>query len=101
MYVGDEISLETFRTYNKLVHLYKEKYAESAKLDELKPLLIYFINNYETFNEDEKKLTKNVLIISKGITNNVKNHYKKFQDKLNSCLELIQQLEEKKKELSK
>lgn len=101
MYVGDEISLETFREYNKLVHLYKEKYAESAKLDELKPLIIYFINNFDSFNEDEIKLTKNVLLIAKAITSNVKNHYKKFQDKLKVCLELIQELEEKKKGLSK
>lgn len=98
MYKDNEIGLEFFNKYNELIVLLKQKNAASSKLRDLEKLLQYFDNNYDNFNDDEKKLFKNILMISNGIINNVKNHYSYIEERKNNCKSLIQSIENKQKE---
>lgn len=98
MYKESEISLEFYRMYFKLIELYKQKNAESVKLDELNSILKYFNNKFMDFNEDEIILLNNVLIISKSIVNNVKNNFQKTKEKLKITIKYLNELENKKKE---
>lgn len=98
MYKDSEISLETYQKYDNLISLFKKKGASSTKLFDLETLLNYFNNNFETFNEEEKKLIKNVLMISKGIVRKVNNGYKFIKERRDACITLIETLYEKQKE---
>lgn len=98
MYKDSDISLEVYQKYNSLVSLFKKKGASSGKLYDLEILLNYFINNLETFNEEEKKLIKNVLMMSKGIVSKVNNGYKFIKERRDDCIKLIETLYEKQKE---
>lgn len=99
MYKDDYISLDFFRKYNELVALFKLKNAASVKLGDLKKLLNYFTNNYNTFNNEEKKIIKNVLIMANAIINNVNNHYLIFTQLKKECNELIDILNNNQKSL--
>ena len=98
MYKDNEIGLEIFNKYNELVSLLKQKNAVSSKLSELETLLMYFNNNFENFNFEEKKLIKNTIMIASGITVKVNNNYSYVQERLKVCLNLIKELEDKQKE---
>ena len=98
MYKDSDISLEVYQKYNSLVSLFKKKGASSGKLDDLEILLNYFNNNFDTFNEEEKKLIKNVLMMSKGIVSKVNNGYKFIKERRDTCINLIETLYEKQKE---
>ena len=98
MYKDSDISLEVYQKYNNLVSLFKKKGASSGKLDDLEILLNYFNNNFDTFNEEEKKLIKNVLMMSKGIVSKVNNGYKFIKERRDDCINLIETLYEKQKE---
>ena len=99
MYKDDYISLDFFRKYNELVALFKLKNAQSVKLSDLKNILTYFTNNYNTFNDEEKKIIKNVLIMANAIINNVNNHYQRFTERKKECDYLIDILNNNQKSL--
>ena len=98
MYKDSDISLEVYQKYNNLVSLFKKKGASSGKLDDLEILINYFNNNFDTLNEEEKKLIKNVLMMSKGIVSKVNNGYKFIKERRDDCINLIETLYEKQKE---
>lgn len=101
MYKDDEISLNFYVQYYELVSLLKQKGAASAKLNNLEILLRYFINNYEFFNEEEKKLTKNIIMIATGISNKTNTYYNFVKDQKERCLSLTKDLKNKLKEPTK
>ena len=101
MYKDNQISLEFYNEYYNLVSLLKQKGRSSTKLDELKRLLKYFFNNYETFIKEEKELIKNVIMIASGIVNNVNNRYGYVKKRKEECEILIENLKDKQKEPTK
>lgn len=101
MYKDNQISLEFYNEYYNLVSLLKQKGRSSTKLNELKRLLKYFFNNYETFIKEEKELIKNVVMIASGIVNNVNNRYGYVKKRKEECEILIKNLKDKQKEPTK
>lgn len=101
MYKDDDISLNFYAQYYELVSLLKQKGAASAKLSNLEILLEYFINNYEFSNEEEKKLTKNIIMIATDITNKTNTYYNFVKNKKERCLNLTKDLKSKQKEPTK
>lgn len=99
MYNDDDISLDFFNNYNKLVTLLKLKNAASVKLMDLEKLLKYFTSNYNSFNKEEIKLIKNVLIMANSIVNSVNNHYMMVTYRKKECEELIDILNNNQKSL--
>lgn len=99
MYKDSEIGFETYQKYDNLINLFKRKGASSAKLDDLELFLNYFNNNFESFNIEEKKLIKNVLMISKSIiSKSNSSSYKHVKEKKEICINLMVMIEEKQKE---
>lgn len=99
MYNDDDISLDFFNNYNKLVTLLKLKNAASVKLMDLEKSLKYFTNNYNSFNKEEIKLIKNVLMMANAIVNSVNNHYLMVTYRKKECEELIDILNNNQKSL--
>lgn len=97
-YNDDNIGLEFYNKYYEFVYLLRQKNASSSKLSELYPLLQYVNNMYDSLNDDEKKLTKNIISIAKSITNSCKTYSKNIGEKLNQCQSTINELEQKQKE---
>lgn len=95
----DDISLDFFNNYNKLVTLLKLKNAASVKLMDLEKSLKYFTNNYNSFNKEEIKLIKNVLMMANAIVNSVNNHYLMVTYRKKECEELIDILNNNQKSL--
>lgn len=101
MYKDDQISLEFLNQYDKLLVLLKEKAAASSKLSNLETILEYFDDNYEMFNEEEKRLVKNIIIMANGITNKTNTYYNYNKNKNERCLTLTNNLKNKQKKLTK
>ncbi len=99
MYKDTEIRLTIYEEYFKLVRLLKRKGASSSKLNELEAMLDYFIKNYDDFNDEEKKLIKNVIIIATSMINNTNTCYGFIRERRDSCLTLTKKLKEKQKNL--
>ncbi len=97
MFKDDEMGLDIYIKYDQLVRLFKDKHTASSKLNELKEFLQYFNNCYERFNNEEKKLIKNVIMIAEGIINNVNNRYKYVQERLSECIMLVNEIKNKQK----
>lgn len=98
MYSDDNIGLDIYNKYYEFVNLLKLKNTSSSKLDDLIKLLMQVNNMYENLNEDEKKMIKNIISISKSIIRASSDYYLKTKEKLLRCEELIKELEEKQKE---
>lgn len=98
MYKDNEIGLEIYQNYNELLNLYKRKGASSSKLLELSELLEYFNNNYEHFNENEKKVVKNVIMIASDIIGKVNFPYGELKKNRENCINLINNLNNMQKE---
>ncbi len=101
MYKDNEISSNFYNEYYKLVHLSKEKCAASAKLYDLERILTYFIDNYKTLNEEEKKLIKNIIILATSITSKTNTYYNYVKAHNERCLSLTKNLKNKQKEPTK
>ena len=99
MYNDDDISLDFFNNYNKLVTLLKLKNAASVKLMDLEKLLKYFNNNNNSINKEKIKLIKNVLMMANAIVNSVNNHYLMVTYRKKECEELIDILNNNQKSL--
>lgn len=98
MYKDNGIDLKVYETYYECVDLLKAKGATIYKLENLIEILTYFNNEYDTFNENEKKLVKNVIEISKGITNRIHSCNNFYKKQLEECKTLQQSLFIKQKE---
>ena len=101
MYKDDEIRLNICQKYDQLVKLFKDKHAASIKLLELESILNYFNEEYDTFNKEEKKLIKNVIMVAESITNKVNNHYGYVQDRISRCINQVNEIKSKQKEPTK
>lgn len=99
MFQDAKIKSEVYEKYYELVGLVKQKGAASSKLSKLDTLLTYFNDNYSTFNDEEKKLVKNVVIIANGITEKTNTYYGFVKGKKNGCIKQVKVLNAKRKEL--
>lgn len=101
MYKDTKISLEVYDKYYELVGLLKQKGCSSSKLNKLEILLNYFINNFESFNNEEKKLIKNVIMIADAITEKANTYYEFVERQKSRCINQVKVLNAKRKEPNK
>lgn len=97
-YSDDNISLDFYNKYYEFVYLLRQKNASSSKLSELYPLLQYVNSKYDSLNDDEKKLTRNIISISDSIIGSCKTYSKNIEEKMKICQSLIDELRKKEKQ---
>ena len=95
MYIESKISNDVYDNYNNLFILYNDKDVYENELPELGRILNYFIDNYSKFNNDEKLLSKNVVIIANAILSNINNEYGIIKTRKSICKSLVSNLNKK------